>query len=179
MSFADRLKDARRVCGLSQEELAEQLDVSRQAVGKWEQGQSYPEVEKLLTLCAVLNTSLDALMADELPKNCGTEINASAPSESILIRAQNGTNLVRCTNVQCSQPYKSRRGPKYALFGVSGYSAYWGPHNVFLGWYADEASVQAEIKAIQEAMRRGEADYSLQYAVKVRRRPGRIEMINE
>ena len=179
MSFADRLKDARRVCGLSQEELAEQLDVSRQAVGKWEQGQAYPEVEKLLTLCAVLNTSLDALMADELPKNCGTEINASAPSESILIRAQNGTNLVRCTNVQCSQPYKSRRGPKYALFGVSGYSAYWGPHNVFLGWYADEASVNAEIAAIQEAMRRGEADYTLQYAVKVRRRLGRIEMIDE
>ena len=48
MSFADRLKEARRICGLSQEELAEQLDVSRQAVGKWEQGQSYPEVEKLL-----------------------------------------------------------------------------------------------------------------------------------
>lgn len=179
MAFADRLKDARRICGLSQEELAEQLDVSRQAVGKWEQGQSYPEVEKLLTLCAVLNTSLDALMADELPKNCGTEINASAPSESILIRAQNGTNLVRCTNVQCSQPYKSRRGPKYALFGVSGYSAYWGPHNIFLGWYADEASVQAEIKAIQEAMRRGDPDYTLQYAVRVRRRLGRIEMIDE
>ena len=127
MSFADRLKEARRICGLSQEELAEQLDVSRQAVGKWEQGQSYPEVEKLLALCAVLNTSLDALMADELPKNCRTEINVPAPSESILIRAQNGTNLVRCINVQCSQPYKSRRGPKYALFGVTGYSDYWGP----------------------------------------------------
>ena len=67
MSFADRLKEARRISGLSQEELAEQLDVSRLAGGKWEQGQSYPEVEKLLALCAVLNTSLDALMADELP----------------------------------------------------------------------------------------------------------------
>ena len=176
MSFADRLKEARRFSGLSQEELAEQLDVSRQAVGKWEQGQSYPEVEKLLSLCAVLNTSLDALMADELPKNCRTEINASAPSESILIRAQNGTNLVRCIHVQCSQPYKSRKGPKFALFGVSGFSDFWGPHNHFLGWYADEASVQAEIKAIQEAMRRGEADYTLQYAVQVRRRLGRIEI---
>ena len=179
MSFADRLKEARRICGLSQEELAEQLDVSRQAVGKWEQGQSYPEVEKLLALCAVLNTSLDALMADELPKNCRTEINVPAPSESILIRAQNGTNLVRCINVQCSQPYKSRRGPKYALFGVSGYTPFWGPHNNFLGWYADEASVQAEINAIQEAMRRGEADYTLQYNVQVRRRLGRIEVIDE
>lgn len=179
MSFADRLKEARRICGLSQEELAEQLDVSRQAVGKWEQGNAYPEVEKLLTLCAVLNTSLDALMADELPKNCRREINAPAPSESILIRAQNGTNLVRCTNVQCSQPYKSRRGPKYALFGVSGHSITWGTQNTLLGWYADEASVQAEIKAIQEAMRRGDPDYSLQYAVRVRRRLGRIEMIDE
>ena len=179
MSFADRLKEARRICGLSQEELAEQLEVSRQAVGKWEQGQSYPEVEKLLALCAVLNTSLDALMADELPKNCRTEINVPAPTESILIRAQNGTNLVRCINIQCSQPYKSRRGPKYALFGVTGYSDYWGPHNTFLGWYADEASVQKEILAIQEAMRRGDADYVLQYNVQVRRLLGRIKMIDE
>jgi transcriptional regulator with XRE-family HTH domain len=179
MSFADRLKEARRICGLSQEELAEQLDVSRQAVGKWEQGQSYPEVEKLLALCGVLNTSLDALMADELPKNCRTEINAPAPSESILIRAENGINLVRCINIQCSQPYKSRKGPKFALFGVSGHSDFWGPHNHFLGWYADEASVQAEINAIQEAMRRGDPDYTLQYNAKVRRRLGRIEMIDE
>ena len=179
MSFADRLKDARRISGLSQEDLAEQLDVSRQAVGKWEQGQSYPEVEKLLSLCGVLNTSLDALMADELPKNCRTEISAPAPSESILIRAENGINLVRCIHVQCSQPYKSRRGPKYALFGVSGFSDFWGPHNHFLGWYADDASVQAEINAIQEALSRGEADYNLQYNVQVRRRLGRIEMIHE
>ena len=179
MSFADRLKEARHSCGLSQEDLAAQLDVSRQAVGKWEHGQAYPEVEKLLSLCAVLNTSLDALMADELPKNCRTEINSPAPSESILIPAENGLSLVRCINIQCSQPYKSRKGPKYALFGVSGYSALSGPHSVLLGWYADEASVQAEIKAIQEVMRRGDADYTLQYNVRVRKKLGRIEMIDK
>ena len=179
MSFADRLKEARRISGLSQEELAEQLDVSRQAVGKWEQGQSYPEVEKLLALCGVLDTSLDALMADELPKKRRSEITPTAPSESILIPSENGTSLVRCINVQCSQPYKSRRGPKYALFGVSSFSAFYGPHSILLGWYADEGSVQAEIKAIQEAMRRGDPDYTLQYAVKVRRRLGRIEIERE
>ena len=176
MAFADRLKEARRICGLSQEELAEQLDVSRQAVGKWEQGQSYPEVEKLLALCGVLNTSLDALMADELPKNCRPEVTPSAPSESILIR---GIHLVRCTSVMRSQPFRSRRGPKYFLYGVSGHSITWGTQNTLLGWYADEASVNAEISAIQEAMRRGDADYTLQYAVRVRRRLGRIEMIDE
>ena len=176
MSFADRLKEARRISGLSQEDLAEQLDVSRQAVGKWEQGQSYPEVEKLLTLCAVLNTSLDALMADELPPGCRREPIATAPSESILIAAENGTNLVRCVNVLCSQPYNTRRGPRYSLFGVSDTLPFQVGNSHLLGWYADEASVQAEIKAIQAAMRRGDPDYTLQYAVKVRRRLGRIEI---
>ena len=54
-----------------------------------------------------------------------------------------------------------------------------GKTNWVFDWYADEASVQKEIKAIQEAMGRGEADYVLQFNVKVRRRLGRIEMINE
>ena len=49
----------------------------------------------------------------------------------------------------------------------------------FLGWYADEASVNAEISAIQKAMRRGDTDYVLEYNVQVRRRLGRIEMIDE
>lgn len=179
MSFANRLKDARRVCGLSQEELAERLDVSRQAVGKWEQGQAYPEVEKLLALCAVLNVSADALLLDELPQECRKAAVSAAPSESILIQAENGINLVRCVNIVCSQPYKSRRGPKYALFGVTGYTPYWGPHNTLLGWYADEASVQREIQAIREAMCRGDPDYTLQFNTKVRRRFGRIELKGE
>ena len=176
MSFANRLKDARRACGLSQEELAERLEVSRQAVGKWEQGLAYPEVEKLLNLCAVLNVSMDALMCDELPPECRKALISAAPSESILIPAENGVNLVRCINILCSQPYKTRKGPKYALFGVTGYTPFWGPHNNLLGWYADETSVQREIQAIREAMRRGDPDYTLQYAAQVRRRFGRIEL---
>ena len=79
----------------------------------------------------------------------------------------------------CSQPYKSRKGPKYALFGVTGYTPFWGPHNSLLGWYADEASVQREIRAIREAMRRGDPDYTLQYNAKVRRRFGMIELKGE
>ena len=62
------------------------------------------------------------------------------------------------------------------LFGVSGYTPFWGAHNNLLGWYTDEASIQKEIQAIREAMRRGEPDYALQYNAKVRRRFGRIEI---
>ena len=45
MSFAENLKQLRKKNHLSQEELAEILDVSRQAVSKWEQGAGYPETE--------------------------------------------------------------------------------------------------------------------------------------
>ena len=47
MSFSENLKQIRKEHHLSQEELAELLDVSRQAVSKWEQGQGYPEVGKI------------------------------------------------------------------------------------------------------------------------------------
>jgi transcriptional regulator with XRE-family HTH domain len=39
----------------SQEELANKLDVSRQAVSKWESGQTYPEMDKLLSMCKIFN----------------------------------------------------------------------------------------------------------------------------
>ncbi|MBQ4608338.1 MAG: helix-turn-helix transcriptional regulator, partial [Clostridia bacterium] len=71
MSFSENLKKIRREHRLSQEELAELLDVSRQAVSKWEQGQGYPEVEKLLLLSSKLNVSLDALMSVEIKHDAG------------------------------------------------------------------------------------------------------------
>lgn len=65
MCFAENLKLIRKERNLSQEELAEMIDVSRQAVSKWEQRDGYPEVEKLLLLSNKLNISLDNLMSTE------------------------------------------------------------------------------------------------------------------
>ena len=62
MSFGENLQEVRRKNRLSQEELAEMLGVSRQAVSKWELGEGYPEVEKLLVLARRLNLSLDRLL---------------------------------------------------------------------------------------------------------------------
>ena len=66
MSFADILQAERRKNGLTQEGLAEALGVSRQAVSKWEQGEGWPEVEKLLALADKFGVSLDYLM-DRVP----------------------------------------------------------------------------------------------------------------
>ena len=63
MGFAENLQAIRKENHLSQEELAEILDVSRQAVSKWEQGTGYPEVEKLLLLSSKLDVSLDLLFS--------------------------------------------------------------------------------------------------------------------
>ena len=60
--FGENLMRYRRKAGLTQEALAEALGVSRQAVGKWESGATYPETEKLPLLADVLGCSLDALL---------------------------------------------------------------------------------------------------------------------
>ena len=68
MAFGERLQAVRRKNGLTQEEFAAQLNVSRQAVSKWESSRGYPEIEKILYICNRYGTTMDALFADELPE---------------------------------------------------------------------------------------------------------------
>ena len=65
MALSEKLYALRKKSGLSQEQLAEQLNVSRQAISKWESGQSVPESEKLLTISNYFNVSLDHLMKED------------------------------------------------------------------------------------------------------------------
>ena len=67
MAFGERLQATRRKNGLTQEEFAEELQVSRQSVSKWESGRGYPEMEKLLYLCRRYGVTMDELFVDELP----------------------------------------------------------------------------------------------------------------
>lgn len=62
MKFAYKLQELRKGKGLSQEEFAELLGVSRQSVSKWESGRGYPEIDKLIYISNYFNTSLDLLL---------------------------------------------------------------------------------------------------------------------
>lgn len=62
-SFGRRLQQLRKASGLSQEALAEKLEVSRQAVSKWENDAGFPETEKLLRLGELFQVSMDDLLA--------------------------------------------------------------------------------------------------------------------
>ena len=64
MDFSQKLRKMRKENGLSQEELAGQLSVSRQAVSKWESGQGFPETDKLLMIGNIFSASLDYLLKD-------------------------------------------------------------------------------------------------------------------
>lgn len=66
MKFEENLRELRKQNGLSQEELAEQLNVSRQAVSKWENGSGYPELDKLMALCEMFHCTMDDLLKGDV-----------------------------------------------------------------------------------------------------------------
>ena len=74
MTFADKLQKLRKAKRLSQEDLAERCGVTRQSISKWETGLGYPETEKLLMLCDLLEVNLDYLLRD-IKKNTMKKIN--------------------------------------------------------------------------------------------------------
>lgn len=66
MNLADNLKRIRKENNLSQEQLAEKLGVTRQAVSKWESGVSYPEMDKVMQICQVFNLNINELVHENL-----------------------------------------------------------------------------------------------------------------
>ena len=64
MTFSEKLMDLRRRSGMSQEQLADRLGVTRQSVSKWESGIAAPELAKLITLSDLFGVSVDYLVKD-------------------------------------------------------------------------------------------------------------------
>lgn len=179
MSFAENLKNIRKEKGMSQEELAEIMDVSRQAVSKWEQGAGYPEVEKLLLLSSKLNISLDSLMSEEIAQNYDSE-NQKATG-TICISSPNENVIATCYKVMSSGKMAGgKKSPQYALFGVgNGSSSFWGEPTVFLGWYASHELLSKEVNEIQKAIAAGIPTYELKYNAKVERKWLRMKLIDK
>ncbi|MBR5645391.1 MAG: helix-turn-helix domain-containing protein [Treponema sp.] len=65
MNFAEKLKELRKQKGISQEQLAEKIYVSRQAITKWESGNGIPDIENLIAISSLFNESLDSLLSEE------------------------------------------------------------------------------------------------------------------
>ena len=98
MNIADRIQQLRKSKGLSQEELADKIGVSRQAVSKWESEQSTPDIEKIILLSDYFETTTDYLLKGIEPSNefekkwsamifsaAGTIVNAIGLTSAIVV----------------------------------------------------------------------------------------------
>ena len=92
LAMAQRLVDRRKAAGLSQEALAAQLGVSRQAVSKWERSESSPDTDNLIALAALYGVSLDELLYGEAAGDSDGGTEASDETEG----AENSTDNARC-----------------------------------------------------------------------------------
>ena len=75
MVFSEKLQILRKNRGLTQEELAEKLGVSRQAVAKWESSLVYPDIYNLIQISNLMNVSVDYLVKDQ---DCGVIVSSEA-----------------------------------------------------------------------------------------------------
>ena len=125
MTINERILALRRAAGLSQEALAEQVGVSRQAIGKWESGASLPGLDNLQELARALGVSCDELLTG---KESGTENTAgqdgvALESVKALLDAQNA-----------AQAHAAHR-QRILLAGLAAALACVGAALVYLGVY--------------------------------------------
>ena len=171
MSFSENLRFIRKQKNISQEQLAEMLNVSRQSVSKWESGVGYPETEKLILLSSRLNVSIDYLLNETSNiegKDDKTIVYVSGNSGRIAILSSDGESIVNCISVKSSKVIsnKKEKEPKYTLLGVSDVS-FWGEKSEILGWYKNIDDVQSEISSINLAIKDGHPNYELKYSCKI------------
>lgn len=108
MKFCDKLVNLRKKNNITQEILAEKINVSRQAVSKWENGTSVPDMKTIMELCSILNCNLDELVDDKaignskVKKEDKNNININDYLKEIL------DFITRTYNMFCSMKFKEK-----------------------------------------------------------------------
>ena len=92
MNFSEKLKLLRKNKGLTQEEFAEQLHVSRIAVAKWEAGQTYPDIANLIQISNIMNVTIDYLVRDQECAVNPTSLERDNVQEIIAFRLEANVN---------------------------------------------------------------------------------------
>ena len=95
MEFGNKLYELRKERGLSQEELASRLDVTRQTVSKWEVGDSTPDLDKLVLMAELFEISLDELVLNKVPVTTKLdELGAKVMTEKNKQKAKKGLKIL-------------------------------------------------------------------------------------
>lgn len=173
MDFSKNLKRLRTENKLSQEGLAEILGVSRQSISKYEQGNAYPEIDKLMVLSQKFNVTVDSLLNDgqNIEVKSHERINdpkVLSSERKIFVRDYKGRTIVSCYKFKISHIFKAKENqPKCTLLGIDKHT-FWGENINILGYYATEGNAIQEINDIQQAIEQGESAYELKHSANVK-----------
>ena len=116
MKLSEKISLLRKEKGWSQEQLASKLDVSRQAIYKWEADIATPEIEKLKKLSIIFNISLDNLLNDDLPLSSNSNLQEKT-IEQEPVMSEESNDEEKQNSFQNSNPYdlNSKKGNKLPL----------------------------------------------------------------
>ena len=103
--FSENLKNIRKENHLSQEQLADELGVSRQAISKWESSAAYPEMDKIIMLCDKFNVNIDDLLHRDIKEVKGEEESKRKVNDIVNDFLKFITNSV---NLFCNMSFKSK-----------------------------------------------------------------------
>ncbi len=181
MSISVKIQQLRKSNGLSQEQLAEKLEVSRQAVSKWESGASTPDIEKLVLISELFKVSTDYLVKGEetsfdQPAQQSIHTNKKlyiidinkrklSTFEEFLIEMVSDGKGEATLISGATKPNEKVRIPVCALYGIS--KGILGMNKkTLLGFYTSVEEAKKELISISKA---SETDtvYELKYAAKM------------
>ena len=171
MSFSENLKVLREEKNISQEQLAELLNVSRQAVSKWENDGGYPETEKLIQIAQKLDVSLDALLLDQqFIDGAGDDLKNDTANivfpvnRTISIKSKEGEYISAFYKFRIRKILLAKKeGPHCLLSGTNSSEFLRGDNSVEVGWYASYEDAHRELSEIYKAMQNGADMYQLAY----------------
>ncbi|MBR6879738.1 MAG: helix-turn-helix transcriptional regulator [Clostridiales bacterium] len=95
MTIADRIQELRRTKGMSQEQLADAVGVSRQAVSKWESEQALPDLEKVVIMSNIFDTTTDYLLKGIEPAETNDHVTVGDILDKKVLTKENG-NKIKC-----------------------------------------------------------------------------------
>lgn len=120
MELKDRIAAVRRAAGLTQEQLGELLGVSRQAVSRWESGQTSPDAATLAALCEKLRVSADYVLLGKEPGEGQSSGPAYEPPDTCPCCGRPVEGSI-CPSCGFTLPTTPPRGPRYAVIAASRY----------------------------------------------------------
>lgn len=173
MMFAENLRNIRKRNGLSQEDIAQKLEVTRQTISRYETGDATPDLKKITKLTQVFSVSFDQLLgsaSNDKKEGSPRNYTASSSENRLTIMSTISSRMASYYKFTTSRIHKPKSNQPYGiLMGVYD-KTFWGESTDVLGYYATKEDLENEMAAIYQAIANGHSAYQLQYTSKVDRK---------